>query len=201
VQLAAHVAVQKELGLSGETTSKINALHENYLAAKREALDAAKLPTGAQIAQGLSREEMHKSRQKQADVSFTLENEFTPKLKELLSADQMKRLKQIQVQRQGTMALTVPEVASELALTEDQLKNLDDLREEQLRKLQKALREDIGGGGNYVAKRGEIAVEMENKSLELLTAEQKAKYEALKGSPFDISQLARTSPAGRRGKN
>src|SRR4029453_7623105 len=81
VQLAAHVAVQKELGLSGETTSKINALHENYLAAKREALDAAKRPTGDQIAQGLSREEMHKYRQQLADLNSRLENEFTPKLK------------------------------------------------------------------------------------------------------------------------
>src|SRR5206468_4308732 len=105
-------------------------------------------------------------RQKMASIGTKLSDEFNPKVKELLSADQFKRLKQIQIQAQGSAALNNPEVASELKLSDDQKKQLTELQAEYARKTQ-GLRGGGGGGGGgqeLFAKMRELNTERDTKA-------------------------------------
>jgi len=200
VSLAANEAVQKDLGLSADAAGKLNTLNEDYRAAQRKEYTTTGIDL--QNSQNLSNDERQKMQAKMTDVNTKLNEEFTPKLKELLSADQMKRLKQIQIQEQGSGALTNADVATELALTEEQKKKLNDLQAEYRRK-----QGELFGGGaggdiqERLAKGRELTTERDAKAAEVLTAEQKIKYTALKGSPFDVSQLGLGGRGGRKGKN
>src|SRR5206468_11764009 len=108
VTLASQEPVQKELGVSGDAASKLTSLRDDYVAAQRKEYESAGI--NPQDFQNLSAEQ----RQKMNSIATKLGEEFNPKVKELLSADQFKRLKQIQIQAQGSAALNIPDVASEL---------------------------------------------------------------------------------------
>jgi hypothetical protein len=198
VSLAANEAVQKDLGLSGDLVSKLNSLNDEYRAARTKEFETAGIDF--QNFGNLSNDERQKLTDKMNTVSAKLNDEFTPKLKNLLSADQMKRLKQIQVQEQGAGSLLNADVAADLALTDDQKKKLGEVQADYGRKQRELFAG--GGGGDFqerIAKGRELTAERDKKALEVLTAEQKTKYEALKGSPFDVSQLG--FGRGRRGNN
>jgi Spy/CpxP family protein refolding chaperone len=200
LDLAADEAVQKDLGVSSDTAGKITSLRDDYRAAARKEYETAGIDF--QDFQNLSQDERQKLQSKMADVSAKLNDEFTPKLKETLSADQFKRLKQIQVQAQGASALTNADVAAELKLSDDQEKKLADLQAEYGRKS----RELFTGGGDAqdrFAKLRTLGQERDKQAVEILTPEQKEKFAALKGSEFDVSQLragGRGNRGGRRGK-
>ena len=101
--------------------------------------------------------------------------------------------------QQGSGALTNQDVASELKLADEQKKKLTDLGTEYDRKQGELFRGD-GDQQERFAKLRELRTERDSKSLEVLTAEQKEKFTALKGSPFDVSQLG-FGRGGQRGKN
>jgi Spy/CpxP family protein refolding chaperone len=191
VTLAANESVQKDLGLSGDVAGKLTSLRDDYRAAVQKEYQSAGI--NFQDFQNITNEQ----RQKMADIGRKLNNEFDPKVKELVSADQYKRLKQIQLQanlrNQGPSALTDADVAAELKLTDEQKKKLDDLNAEYGRRL----RGGAGGGGGAEAF-AQLREERTTKTMEVLTADQKAKLETLKGGAFDVSHLGF---GGRRGKN
>ena len=193
--IAANEAVQKELGVSGDVTSKLTALRDDYRAAQQKEYQTAGIDP--QNFQNLTPEQ----RQKMTAIGAKLNDEFTGKIKELVSADQLKRLKQIQIQVQGSAALTNPDVATELKISDDQRKQLIELGTEFGRKQ----RELFTGGGSFQENAGkmrELATERDNKALALLNAEQKEKFTALKGSPFDTAQIGFGGAGrGKRGKN
>lgn len=193
VSLAGNEAVQKDLGLSADTTSKLNTLNEDMRAARTKEYNSAGIDL--QNFQNLSNEQ----RQKMAEIGTKLNEEFTPKLNELISADQMKRLKQINVQSQGSGALANADVAAELALTAEQKTKLGGLLADYGRK-QGELFTAGGDVQERIAKGRELSAELEKNALEVLTADQKTKFSALKGSPFDLAQLG-FGGRGRRGNN
>jgi len=192
--VATNEAVQKEVGISGDQKSKLTSLQEDYRAARQKEFQKANI--NLQDFQNISADQ----RQKMAQIGRTLDEEFNPKIKEVVGADSFKRLKQIELQYnlsfRGPGALTYADVAAELKLTDDQKKKLTDMQAES-----DGQRRGGGGGGNFdaqaFAKRRE---ERTAKTLEVLTSEQKEKLETLKGSAFDVSQLGFGGGTGRRGK-
>jgi len=196
--LAASEAVQKDLGLSGDVVGKLTSLRDDFFAAsQKENQNAGIRP---QDFQNLSADERRAATEKMAAIGAKLNEEFTPKLKELLSADQFKRLKQIQIQAMGAgPALASKEVASELGLSDEQTKKIGEVNAEALGKQ----RELSGDFQERFAKIRELNTERDNKAVELLTADQKTKFTALKGSAFDTTQLGfggRGGFGGRKGK-
>jgi hypothetical protein len=131
--------------------------------------------------------------EKTSAVTSKLTAEYMPKIQEVLSADQLSRLRQIQIQAQGADALVSAEIATVLELSSEQKKGLADLISEYQRKQQ----ELTGDFQERFAKIREMNTERDNRAIDLLTAGQKEKYAVLKGQPFDVSQLR----FGRRGKN
>jgi hypothetical protein len=200
VSIAANENVQKDLGLSADASGKLRELRDDYFAAVQKENQNAGI--NFQGFQDMSREEREKMMAKMAEVSRKLNDEFNPKVKALVSDGQYKRLQQIQLQSNlrnaGPSALTAPEVASELQITDDQKSKLSDLNADFARR-QRELFTGGGGGGNQEAFT-KLREERTAKTMEVLTADQKSTLEKLKGPEFDVSQLG-FGGRGRRGNN
>jgi Spy/CpxP family protein refolding chaperone len=190
--LAGNEAVQKDLGVSGDLKEKLNSLRDDLTAARQKEYQTASI--NPQDFQNLTQEQ----RQKMNQIGNKLNDEFDPKVKALLSADQVKRLNQIRLQaawqNQGPPALLLADVASELKLSDEQRQKLNALTMEYAQKQ----RELFTGGFNQEAA-AKMREERTSKALDVLTAEQKEKLNSLKGNSFDVSQLG-GGFGGRRGK-
>jgi len=106
------------------------------------------------------------------------------KIAALLEPRQLDRLKQIRVQALGARALMDDVIGKEIGVTEEQAKSL--------REAMEAMRGQ--GGGNPL----QMRQEMYQKAVEMLSAEQKAKFEELRGPAFDLSKLQMRGPGGGR---
>ncbi|MEP0765954.1 MAG: hypothetical protein HRF45_05355 [Fimbriimonadia bacterium] len=110
----------------------------------------------------------------------------------ILDKAQYERLKQLSLQLRGPDALASdPELQKALGLTEDQIKKISDTVA-QVR--QSHMQQFRGGAGGeqpdreqMMARMQEMRKEMATKVEALLTAEQKAKYQALKGKAFTFT--------------
>src|SRR5205085_5321998 len=128
--------------------------------------------------------EMRKTSEKSASANRKLAAAFLPKLAEILTPDQILRLKQIQLQASGIDVWIEPEIAKDLDLNNDQQAKLTELRNDYTRRTQSL----DGDFQQRFAKIRELNAERDAKAIELLTAEQKAKMDELKGVPFDVRQ-------------
>lgn len=117
---------------------------------------------------------------------------LTDKLKEVLNADQQKRLMGIFIQVMGSGAVMDPAVGKEI-----------DLTDEQKDKLHEAIgpppegrggREGRGGGESFQERRAK----MDKEIAAVLTPEQQKKLESLKGEKVDIDMSALRGPGGGR---
>ena len=165
-------AVQADLGLAADLKKKI----------------AAELPErapGGGGGGGNPRDMTDEQRQKWMEERRASNKEDDKKIAGLLDAKQLARLKQIRVQALGAGALMDDTLAKELSITDDQVA-----------KFQSAMQEmrQGGGGGNP----GEMRAKMTAKAMEILSADQKAKLEALKGPAFYVSKLQMRGPGGGR---
>jgi hypothetical protein len=192
--VAANEAVQKEIGASSDLAGKLTTIRDDYRAAVAKEYQTAGI--NFQDFQNLTAEQ----RQKMADIQLKLNEEFDPKVKNLVGADSYKRLQQIQLQANlrnyGPSSLTEKSVAAELNLTDDQKQKLTTLAAEFGRRQRELF---AGGGGGGFEAFGKLREERTTKTMEVLNDTQKEKLKALQGSPFDVSQLG--FGGGRRGKN
>lgn len=195
VSIAANEAVQKELGIGSEAAGKLNELRDEYSNASQKEFTKLGIDfTAISDLPALERAaEMRKVTEKTAEVNRTLIATFMPKLEQLLSSEQIARLKQIQLQAAGIEVWTEAVWAKELDLSEVQKSQLAELRNEYRRRV-----DQLDGDFTVrITKTREINIERDNKALELLNDAQKAKLAELKGKPFDVSQLG----FRRRGNN
>jgi|GEM_PF-1109406 len=165
-------AVQADLGLSADLKTKI----------------AAELPErapGGGGGGGNPRDMTDEQRQKWMEERRARNAEDDKKIAGLLDAKQLERLKQIRVQALGAGALMDETLTKELSITDDQVA-----------KFQSAMQEMRQGGGGGGGNPGEMRAKMTAKAMEILSADQKAKLEALKGPAFDVSKLQMRGPGG-----
>ena len=189
VNMAVVEAVQKDLGISDEVASKLTLLRDEYrAAAQKEYQDAGLNPRD--FPNSLTAEQQRKY----IEIGRRLNDEFFPKAKELLTADQNKRFQEIQFQSRlrglSTMALLAPDVASELNLTDAQKQKLNALTKEFMPK-QNDLMAVVGGKKGSGDREGfaKLREEYTTKAMEVLTAEQKQTLNKLKGNEFDLSKF------------
>jgi hypothetical protein len=197
MSLAGNEAVQKDIGLTD--ASKVQALAGEYRQAitqETSGIDFAglrDLPAAEREAK--VRENTAKFEAASKKVNAT----FEPKLKELLTADQFKRLGEIRIQAIGVDGLADPAVAKELGLKEDQQKKIADIQAEALKARQTLMAgAQQGNFQEVMAKVRELTEQTLSKATDVLDASQKEKFTALKGKPFDLAQLG--GRGGRRGK-
>jgi DNA-binding MarR family transcriptional regulator len=106
---------------------------------------------------------------------------------DLLDETQRHRLKELSFQARGAQALEDDEVVTALAITDEQKKKLADIREEGSTAIQTAFQKLRAGGGDQGEIRkqiGEMRKQLNEKALAVLTPEQLAKFEKMKGAEF-----------------
>jgi Spy/CpxP family protein refolding chaperone len=118
-------------------------------------------------------------------------------VKDNLTADQQKRIKQInyqvQLQMQGPGAFMNEDVQKALKITDDQKDKFKGLGDEMRKDMQELGR---GFDAETMQKRRTITKEYTTKATDALTADQKAAWKDLTGEPFEFKMDA---PGGRRG--
>jgi Spy/CpxP family protein refolding chaperone len=175
VSLLTQKSVQDELKLSDDQVKKIS-----ELAATRRGTGRG--------GQNLSQEERQKRQEERSKA-----NEKA--LAEILKPDQLKRAKQISWQQQSAQAVSDPEFATALKLTDEQKDKIKTIQADARQEGGQALQR--GGNQDEARKRREaLRKETQERMMSVLTADQKAKWKELMGEPFK-GEITR--PGGRGG--
>jgi len=186
ISLASNEAVQKDLGCSAYEVNKLREFQDEYRAASQKELSS--LGISFQNFRSITDAQREAAGLKMAEVTARLNKEYLPKLQRVLVPDQMKRLRQIQIQASGVDAMLEGDLAAELVLSEEQKKSLTAIRDEYSSKQQGLFRGE-GDQQERNNKIRELSEERDRKVSELLTSDQNAKLITLQGEPFDVSQL------------
>jgi Spy/CpxP family protein refolding chaperone len=166
-------SVQKELKLDKEQIDKVKDAVTKVQDQHKEAR--------AQLADADPQER----RAKMQELNLVVSTEVLKAVGDILSSDQTKRLKQIDLQQAGAHAFTRPDVLEALKLTADQ--------KDQIRTItidsDKEMRELAQTGGSDAEGRQKIAVlrkQTGDKVQAVLVDEQKKTWTALTGTPFQV---------------
>jgi Spy/CpxP family protein refolding chaperone len=116
------------------------------------------------------------------------------RIAEILTAEQMKRLKQIRLQVEGVAAINSHEVAMTLGLTKDQRKTLKALQEQIGKQVQEAVTELKGltvderkqKMPEFYAKVEAIRKNTTEQALAVLTSSQRKEFEEMQGEKIDF---------------
>jgi hypothetical protein len=193
VRLLVAEAVQRDLGLTPDQVTKITDLFKLSQARWREFNAKLKeiFPPGQ-----FSKEEAAARERKLKRLSDDYESEgreIRTKLLGMLSADQSQRLKQIELQTAVAAALGRPEITEALQISAEQLRRIELLNDRfiegrsppDLRHLNSKERRQRTI--DYM-KESDRASAAENKLvLEVLTSEQRAKFEKLQGKKIEVT--------------
>lgn len=119
-------------------------------------------------------------------VSKEFNDDATKALGEVLKPEQVKRLKQIELQQRGSRAFVDEEVQKALKLTDEQKEKIKGIAEES----GKQMRELFGGGqGNReeaFKKMQSLRKETNDKVQAVLSDDQKKAWKELTGEPFEV---------------
>jgi hypothetical protein len=173
--LLQHPDVQQELKLSSQrlqTISQIQrAVHEKH----KEDFDRLR---------DLGPEER---RRKQTVLAKSISQEVMTALSEVLGPEQLKRLEQIHVQRQGLRAFSDPKVDKALRLTDSQKQNIRKIEQGAAQEARLLFRVAAQEGFQETLKKIErVRRKAVEKCLALLTDEQKKAWHELIGEPFEV---------------
>jgi Spy/CpxP family protein refolding chaperone len=124
------------------------------------------------------------SREERAKMQAERRAEQQKQLAAILNADQMKRYRQLELQRQGSAALAETEVQTELKLTADQKTKVESILGEQREAMREARESAAGDREAMRTKTAEIRKKSGEKLEALLTDEQKTQWKAMLGAPF-----------------
>jgi Spy/CpxP family protein refolding chaperone len=175
LQLATNEQVQKALKVTDEQADKIRDINDEM----RE--ERGKLFEGGRDAGG----DQDAVREKMQELTASA----TKKLNEVLDATQQKRLMGVQIQLNGANAVMDPAISKELNVTEDQKKKLEEVSQsnrDAMRELFEGARDAEGGQEAMREKMEKQREEANKKLMAVLTSDQQAQLESLKGEKVEI---------------
>jgi len=182
IHLVRNAKVQEELKLDDDQKAKIQEALQTVNAQRQELFAALR---------GLQGDERQK---KMAELRKKMQDktaEATKTVRAVLKPEQAERLDQISLQIRGLQALRDATVAEKLQLTPEQRKQIQDASAAGQQK-RTQLVQDVRNGNveraKYREKLDEIAKETETKTIDVLTDEQKAQFEKMKGAKFELPQ-------------
>jgi hypothetical protein len=162
-------SVAEELKLSGDQIAKIQVAvpkvmrkHQQDFAQLRDTSPSERLQKGMEIRK-------------------TANEELLKELGDTLKPDQVKRLKEIDLQQHGAMAFADPEVAAALKLTDAQKEKIKSINDDFMAEMQAARQ----GGAAKIAP---LRKQSMKKITEVLTEEQQKTWQEMTGKPFEVTQ-------------
>jgi len=180
IGLAANEQVQKELEATAEQKTKIEEISDTFRSDSRDLFSGL---------QGLSREERTEKfaelRPKHQELAAAAEK----KLAAVLKKDQLKRLREINIQVSGGRVLARDEIAKALDLSKEQKAKIKGVFESAQKRRGK-LFQDLQSGNldrsEIREKFSDLRKEINTEALAVLTKKQKAKFEKMKGEKFEL---------------
>jgi Spy/CpxP family protein refolding chaperone len=181
VSLAQLEEVQQELKLTDEQKEKVEQLNEELNTARREAF---------QNAAG----DFDKVRE---DVSKIYRESWT-KFNAALEEPQQNRLREVFIQVNGPIVLSIEEVAGELMLSDEQKQKVEEAADDSRAEVFDSFQDFRNMSEEERAKKTQELIESRDTSLlAVLTDEQKEKLEKMKGEKLEVD-LANLPGPGRR---
>ncbi|MGC8668939.1 MAG: hypothetical protein ACP5VE_12570 [Chthonomonadales bacterium] len=184
--------VQKELKMTQPQIEKLQAKMQEVRQSMRELMQGA---GGPQAFGNMSNEERQKLFAKMAEIS-------NKAAADILDTTQLKRFKQLEIQRQGAQAFRNPEVVNALQLTQEQNDKIAGV----LRDMMQAMRDAMQGvdfrnmtdddRAKLQATQKRVSDEAMSKIQAILSDAQKAKWKEMTGAPFTFPAFR--MPGGRR---
>jgi hypothetical protein len=175
--LVLNESVQKELNMDKDQADKAKEVVQKVRDNHKD--DIAKL-------QDLNQDE---ARQKGQELSRTMSEEALKALGDVLKPEQIKRLKQIELQQAGDRAFTRPDVQTALKLTDDEKDQIKTIADDAAKQ-----RRELFQGGNAQGSRDKITA-LRKETLEkiqaVLTDDQKKTWKDLTGDPFELVRTQR----------
>ena len=159
--------VRKELKVTDDQESKLQEIQKKRDSARRELRD-------------VPREE------RQAKFNEFVKK-FTAQTNEVLDSDQKKRLQEITIQVRGSSALSSADVAKALGLSDEQKKKLTSINADSRAKSRELFQGDREGRRDKFAA---LRKETGEQRLAVLSADQKEKFEKMKGEKFELDRSA-----------
>ena len=145
IALASNEAIQKDLGVNDVIKDAIKEINDAYTDEGRKQREAGGNAFGN--FQEMSEEERAKVMEKFAAQRAALSAKFTPELKDALTAEQFKRLKEIHVQAMRDQAYTDADVVKALELKKEQTDKIAEINKDFVTKSREAFQPGGGGGG------------------------------------------------------
>ena len=179
VMLISNPSVQKELKLDDAQVEKAKEAGTAFQEKRRESMSSL---------EGLEGDELMKKRQ---EVNMALNAEGMKALTTFLKPEQVKRFKQIEIQIAGINALSMPEVAKALKVTDAQKEKVTALLADQRSQMQDAQEAANGDRQAIMQKSQVIRKETNTKAMALMTDDQKKTWKELTGEPFEMIQAPR----------
>ena len=175
-------AVQEEIKLTEDQKTKLEDLRSEFRPQRGQGGGQRGAQGGQRGNRGARGAEFAKRRE-----------EMEKKVKGILNEEQVTRVQQIARQLAGPAAIMQDKkLAKELDVTEDQkaaMRKVMEGQREAMRDLFAAVQDGAVSRQEMRGKFEELRKETEKKALGVLSSEQKEKYTALLGKPFDRSQL------------
>jgi Spy/CpxP family protein refolding chaperone len=193
--------VQKELELLDDQKTKLAEIGEKAAARMREAF------SGMQGLGDMSAEERQAKFAEMRKTAAAQAKELQKEIEGVLLPHQIDRLKQIALQLQGVRALNDPQVQKALGLTADQVDKIRSLQQgefEKMRSMMSGMRDLSDQERREKMQEARKQMEEARKNTEeqimgVLTADQKAKFDKLKGPKFEVDFSSLMPRGGRRG--
>lgn len=164
--------IRQQLGLTDSQILKLDELQKSS-AAGREVFD----PFLKRMAEVNDEAERTKIREEMSQAVAKARSAFQDQAEGVLNSAQKRSLRSVYIQAAGTRALSDPRVVADLKLTSEQTEALAKLGEER-----RAASQKVGFGASDEAKAA-FEDEWKNKYLAILTAEQKASWDAQSAAP------------------
>jgi len=189
--LVVNKSVQEEVKMTPEQVEKFTKVSEEMKSKRGE---GTKGKGGDKGKGGFDREAFQKAREERVAA-------YTKVMDETLKPEQIKRIKQIELQQGGLAVYTKENVQKELKLTDKQTTEIKEISEETQKDIGQLTRDLFGGQGNQekaaeARKKIEgLRKEAEEKITGLLTEDQKKTWKTMVGEKFEIKVEA---PMGRR---
>ncbi|MGA2060284.1 MAG: hypothetical protein ABSG67_07360 [Thermoguttaceae bacterium] len=187
--------VQKELELSDEQKTKVAEAVKESSAAMDDSLSS--------LTPGPTPQEMQT---KIAELVKKSQDKLMEKLGQILQPKQLQRLKEIQLQVEGPMALLSPDVIKALDITEEQqkeMKTLNDVYQKTLKESAPVVISMQGSNPDEIKAKINEMQEIPRKMkqtygdflLKVLTQDQRDKFEKMQGAKTDIDLSTPAVPA------
>ncbi len=184
--------VRKELELLEDQTAKLNELAQKVQGEMRERFAGLR-----ELEPDERRAKMEELREELQKRTEQLEKD----VQEILLPHQLARLEEIRLQLMGLRALQDPKVVKALGITEAQTAKMQEVQQaaredmgslfEQMRGMRELSEEERAARREEMRKKLEQArAQIEKKVLAVLSDEQQATFEKMKGEPFELDMRA-----------